>query len=201
MAAPKFNKREREELVMDIARLRARGRRPGEIAREKGISVTQVYNYINKLDADYPAHRTEREVAAHREVVAEELRQIQDEALKAWDASKKRVEFDADLNRIEIEDPGDPRFLGVAVQCIADRRKLFALDVPVVKQVEHTGQFDFRAFFAAVPDEVPDEVAGKIFGPLPALPVVTSNDPVESPASSHPPENGHARRNGRNGTH
>jgi predicted transcriptional regulator len=189
MAAAKYTKAERDALLLKIAQLLNRGRRVTEIARELGMTNALVTYYADRLKKG-ELERAHDEVKAYRTRLLEELREVKAEAWNAWDASKTKEICDEEGNTLVAQVEPNPQFLQLVRGAIDDERTLMGLDVPVAKEVNMNGVVDFRAFFASVPEFVPDDVEAEVR----ALNTVASNDP---PANG----SGKAHANGKNGKH
>ena len=141
---PKEVAQERERIAWD---LRLKGMTHHEIADFMGLNrsaVTKLLKRIRsrvneKLDSDVGQHRSEQ---------IARLERIYKESMDAWEnsklASKTVIKEEGQIGRasgqkttVKVEDAdGDPRYLNIAMQALADLRKILSLDAPSKKIVE-----------------------------------------------------------------
>lgn len=120
MAAPKFSKNQRLQVLAKVSDLWTTAHTPTQIAQELGVSTRQVHNYIRQLKDEWIAHN-QQAVADHRAKMMAESFAVKRQAWKGWwksltDAEKHRIGMNGE-NPVDITETigqaGDPRFLQV----------------------------------------------------------------------------------------
>lgn len=133
----------------DAWRLRQRGWSLARIADALGISEPSVWKIINRVAGRYHAELGQMVASMRRQQLAQ-LEYIADEALQAWELSKKETRttmrrkrqtdgtvVDEAMQKEESRLP-DIRFLQEARAALADMRTLLGVDAPARAEVTHT---------------------------------------------------------------
>jgi hypothetical protein len=164
---PQPDKHRRLEIVrrrQQVAELYVQGWSQMAIAEHLGISQATVCDDLKRIRNDWRQSAV-RDFDQARDKELAKLDRIEREAWAAWERSQKPAQS-AVIQGEGAQQPtrktlknqnGDPRFLELAMKCIAARRAILGLDAP--QRLEHTGA-EGKAI--AITIESPDERAARI---------------------------------------
>ena len=164
---PKPDKHRRLEIVrrrQQVAELYVQGWSQSAIAERVGISQATVCDDLKCIRADWRQSAV-RDFDQARDKELAKLDRIEREAWAAWERSQKPQQS-AVIQGDGAQQPtrktlknqnGDPRYLELAMKCIAARRAILGLDAP--QKLEHTGA---EGKPIAVTVESPNERAARI---------------------------------------
>jgi hypothetical protein len=149
MAAPTRTPEQRERDLERTADMYCRGFKHSDIAREIGVSRTQIVYDLKEIRSNWLTSQ----VRDFNEAKEEELKKLDALEQEAWDAWRRsqtertrtvteKTEGDSS-GRIKAQQTketgyGDPRFLTVVQSCIDKRCKILGVEAP--KSVELTGK-------------------------------------------------------------
>ncbi len=165
--------------------LRQQGWSSGRIASELGVARSTVWKMLARVDRRALA-QFEDQVMRQKVEQTEQLQQIVDEALQAWERSKQDVEMGTTTtgrahvsrggNVVDLPDlavtqrrpqNGNPAFLAQALRALSGMREIWGLNAPRQRELDGKDRSSPASLFADLSDEELERRIAEAEGEMP----------------------------------